>query len=116
MDEIEDAAFAYTKAVDDGEKVIVGVNRFVEDEAKPTDVLSIDPQFQVTQAEKVRTLKAGERRDNAEVEVKLADVRAAAEGTQNLLYPMREALAAKATLGEVSDVLRDVFGQFTPRR
>jgi methylmalonyl-CoA mutase N-terminal domain/subunit len=116
MDEIDDAAFAYTKAIDDGEKVIVGVNKFVEDEGKPTDILAIDPQFQVQQADKVRTLKAGERRDNAEVTAKLAEVRAAAQGTQNLLYPMREALAAKATLGEVSDVLRDVFGTFTPRR
>ncbi len=116
MDEIENAAFAYTKAIDDGEKVIVGVNKFVEDAAAPTDILSIDPQFQVQQAEKVRTLKAGARRDNAEVAAKLEDVRAAARGTQNLLHPMRDALAAKATLGEVSDILRDEFGMFIPRR
>ncbi|MBW8827218.1 MAG: methylmalonyl-CoA mutase [Acidobacteria bacterium] len=116
MDEIDDAAFAYTKAVDDGEKTIVGVNKYVEDKPEVTDILAIDPSFQVHQAEKVRSLKAGERRDNAEVTAKLEDVRAAAKGTQNLLFPMRDALAAKATLGEVSDALRDVFGQYQPSR
>jgi methylmalonyl-CoA mutase N-terminal domain/subunit len=116
MDEIENAAYAYTKAIDDGEKVIVGVNKYVEDIAEPADVFPIDPAFQEAQADKVRTLKAGERRDNAEVAAKLEDVKAAARGTQNLLYPMRDALAAKATLGEVSDALRDEFGMYTPTR
>ena len=116
MDEIENAAFAYTKAIDDGEKVIVGVNRYVDEVAEVTDILSIDPTFQQTQADKVSRLKAGEGRTNAEVEAKLDDVRSAARGTQNLLYPMREALAANATLGEVSDALRDVFGLYQPRR
>jgi methylmalonyl-CoA mutase N-terminal domain/subunit len=116
MDEIENAAYAYAKAVDDVEKVIVGVNKYVEDIAEPADVFPIDPAFQEAQAERVRSLKKGERRDNAEVEARLADVKAAAEGTQNLLYPMREALKAKATLGEVSDALRDVFGMYQPTR
>jgi methylmalonyl-CoA mutase N-terminal domain/subunit len=116
MDEIEDAAFAYAKAVDDGEKVIVGVNKYVEETAVPGDVFPIDPAFQVAQAERVRSLKSGARRDNDEVSHKLEDVRAAARGTQNLLVPMRDALAAKATLGEVSDVLRDVFGEYVPGR
>jgi methylmalonyl-CoA mutase N-terminal domain/subunit len=116
MDEIENAAYAYAKEVDDVEKVIVGVNKYVEDIAEPADVFPIDPAFQEAQAEKVRSLKKGERRDNAEVEARLADVKAAAEGTQNLLVPMREALKAKATLGEVSDALRDVFGIYQPTR
>jgi methylmalonyl-CoA mutase N-terminal domain/subunit len=116
MDEIENAAYAYTKAIDDGEKVIVGVNKYVEDTAEPNDVFPIDPAFQEAQADKVRTLKAGERRDNTEVATLLEDVKAAARGTQNLLHPMRAALAAKATLGEVSDALRDEFGIYTPTR
>jgi methylmalonyl-CoA mutase N-terminal domain/subunit len=116
MDEIETAAYAYAKAIDDGEKVIVGVNKYVEDTAEPAEVFPIDPAFQVAQAERVRTLKAGERRDNAEVAAKLDDLKAAARGTQNLLYPMREALAALATLGEVSDALRDEFGLYQPNR
>ena len=64
----------------------------------------------------VRTLKAGERRDNDEVQARLDDVRAAARGTQNLLHPMRDALKAKATLGEVSDALREEFGVYQPTR
>jgi methylmalonyl-CoA mutase N-terminal domain/subunit len=116
MDEIENAAYAYAKQVDDVEKVIVGVNKYVEDIAEPAEVFPIDPAFQEAQAERVRSLKKGDRRNNDEVEVRLAEVKAAAEGTQNLLYPMREALKAKATLGEVSDALREVFGQYQPTR
>ncbi len=116
MDEIEDAAFTYTKAIDDGEKVIVGVNRYVEDEPEPNEVFPIDPEFQVAQADRVRRLKSGEGRSNEEITARLDEVRAAARGTQNLLYPMRDALAAKATLGEVSDALRDVFGEYRPNR
>ena len=116
MDEIENAAYAYAKAIDDGEKVIVGVNKYVEDTAEPAEVFPIDPAFQISQAERVRTLKAGERRDNAEVAARLEDVKAAARGTQNLLYPMRDALKAMATLGEVSDALRDEFGLYQPNR
>jgi methylmalonyl-CoA mutase, N-terminal domain len=116
MDEIDEAAFAYTKAIDDGEKVIVGVNRYVEEEAEPGEVFPIDPAFQVAQADRVRRLKAGDGRSNDEVAARLDDIRAAARGTQNLLHPMREALAAMATLGEVSDALREEFGEYRPSR
>jgi methylmalonyl-CoA mutase N-terminal domain/subunit len=116
MDEIENAAYTYAKAIDDGEKVIVGVNKYVEDIPEPNDVFPIDPKFQEAQANKVRTLKAGERRDNNEVKTRLEDVKAAARGTQNLLYPMRDALKSLATLGEVSDALREEFGTFQPSR
>jgi len=116
MDEIEAAAYEYAKAVDDQEKIIVGVNRYVEEEPEEPEVFPIDPAFQQAQADRVRSLKAGERRSNDEVAARLEDVRAAARGTQNLLYPMREALKAKATLGEVSDALRDEFGLYQPSR
>jgi methylmalonyl-CoA mutase N-terminal domain/subunit len=116
MDEIENAAYAYTKAIDNGEKVIVGVNKYVEDTAEPADVFPIDPAFQDAQAERVRSLKKGERRDNAAVAAHLEDVKAAARGTQNLLHPMRDALKAMATLGEVSDALREEFGVYQPSR
>ena len=84
--------------------------------ADEPDVFPIDPAFQQAQAERVRSLKAGDRRDNAEVAARLEDVHAAARGTQNLLHPMRAALAAKATLGEVSDALREEFGTYQPSR
>ena len=116
MDEIEAAAYEYSKAIDDQEKIIVGVNKYVEDEATEPEVFPIDPAFQQAQAERVRSLKAGERRDNDEVAKRLEDVRAAARGTDNLLVPMRAALKAMATLGEVSDALREEFGLYQASR
>ena len=110
--EIENAAYAYAKAVDDGEKVIVGVNRYVADVHEPAEVFPIDPRLQGAQIAGVRAVRAG--RDQPAVDAALADVRAAARGTQNLLVPMKAALGALATLGEVSDVLRDEFGVYQP--
>jgi len=114
QDEIEQAAYAYAKAIDDGEKVIVGVNRFTDEAAEPAEVFPIDPELQRQQAERVRRVKT--ERDQAAVDAALADVKAAACGTQNLLVPMKEALRRRATLGEVSDVLRGEFGVFQPSR
>ncbi|HWC68209.1 MAG TPA: methylmalonyl-CoA mutase family protein [Acidimicrobiales bacterium] len=108
MDEIDQAAYEYTKSVDDGERVIVGVNRFtVEGDTEP-EVFPIDPELQRAQVARVRQFR--EQRDHDAVRARLADVTAAARGTQNLLPPMKEALRSHATLGEVSDALRDVFG------
>jgi methylmalonyl-CoA mutase N-terminal domain/subunit len=114
QDEIEQAAFAYAKAVDDGEKVIVGVNKYVEDGGQPAEVFPIDPGLQAEQAERVRRLRTA--RDQSAVDAALGDVAAAARGSQNLLVPMKEALRRLATLGEVSDVLRDAFGVYQPVR
>ena len=110
--EIEQAAYSYAKAVDDGEKVLVGVNRFIDDEPEPSEVFPIDPALQKAQVERTRSVRA--ERDQAAVEAALAEVQAAARGTQNLLVPMRRALKAMATLGEVSDVLRREFGVYHP--
>src|SRR3954451_6400771 len=113
QDEIEQAAFEYAKAIDDGQKIIVGVNKFVSDSPDP-EVFPSDPELQRQQADRVRAVRAG--RDQAAVDASLADVTAAAKGTQNLLIPMKEALRRRATLGEVSDVLRDEFGVYHPSR
>jgi methylmalonyl-CoA mutase, N-terminal domain len=114
QDEIERASYEWTKAVDEGRKVIVSVNRFTEDEALPTEVFPIDPALERNQAQRLAELRA--RRDTLAVKAALEDVRAAARGTQNLLVPMREALKRLATLGEVSDVLREEFGDYRPSR
>ena len=114
QDEIEAAAYEFAKAVDAGEKIIVGVNKYTEGEVEPADVFPIDPAMQQQQADRVRRLKA--ERDQDAVRHALDDVAAAARGTQNLLVPMKEALRVKATLGEVSDVLRAEFGVFQPTR
>jgi len=112
QEEIEVAAYAYAKAVDDGEKTVVGVNRFTDEQPGSTEVFPIDPALQRSQI--ARTQKVRAERDQAAVDAALADVEAAARGTQNLLVPMREALHRMATLGEVSDVLRGVFGVYQP--
>jgi methylmalonyl-CoA mutase N-terminal domain/subunit len=114
QDEIEQAAYAYAKAIDSGEKVLIGVNKFPDEGGEPTDVFPIDPALQASQV--ARTRQVREERDQYGVDAALEDVAAAARGTQNLLVPMREALKRMATLGEVSDVLRDAFGVYQPGR
>ncbi|MGH9169328.1 MAG: acyl-CoA mutase large subunit family protein [Acidimicrobiales bacterium] len=114
QDEIEQAAYEHAKAVDAGERVVVGVNRFVEDESTESVVFPIDPSLQHAQIDRVRSVRA--RRDPAAVATALAGVAGAAAGTGNLLVPMRAALKAEATLGEVSDVLRAEFGEYRPSR
>ena len=114
MDEIEQSAYEYTKSIDDDERIIVGVNKFlVDDEAEPF-VLSVDPQLAVQQLTRLKAFK--ENRDQEKVQALLEAIRVAARGTDNLLYPMKEALRAHATLGEVSDALRDVYGVYKPGR
>jgi methylmalonyl-CoA mutase, N-terminal domain len=114
QEEIEQAAYAYAKAVDNKEKVIVGVNEFVDDEPEGAEVFPIDPALEVHQVERIRRTRA--ERDQPAVDSALADVAAAARGQDNLLPPMREALRLRATLGEVSDVLRSEFGVYQPTR
>ncbi len=114
QDEIEQAAYEYAKAVESGDEVVVGVNRFTEEEASEPEAFPIDPLLQRAQIERLQALRAS--RDQAGVDAAIDDVRAAARGTQNLLVPMREALKRRATLGEVSDALREVFGEYRPNR
>lgn len=112
QDEIEAAAYAYAKAIDDDEKIVVGVNKFIDDGRDAAEVFPIDVELQRSQVE--RTRKVRRERDNEGVSRALEDVRDAARGTQNLLVPMKVALKRMATLGEVSDVLREEFGLYTP--
>jgi methylmalonyl-CoA mutase N-terminal domain/subunit len=112
QDEIMEAAYAYAKSIDDDERVIVGVNKFTVDNEPEPEVFPIDPALEQGQKERLARFKAA--RDMSAVAARLHDVKAAAGGTQNVLYPMKEALRAGATLGEVSDALREVFGVYTP--
>jgi methylmalonyl-CoA mutase N-terminal domain/subunit len=114
QDEIEQAAYEYAKAVESGAEIVVGLNRFVDEDTGEPEVFPLDPSLQHDQVERLRALRAS--RDQAGVDAAIDDVRAAAHGTQNLLVPMREALKRRATLGEVSDALRDVFGEYRPSR
>ena len=111
--EIEDSAFRYQREVERGERVIVGMNRHAGAGGDPDMELHVvDESIRDRQSERLVGLR--ESRDNAAVERALQRVRSAAEGSDNLLYPVREALASLATVGEVSDVLREVFGEYRP--
>jgi methylmalonyl-CoA mutase N-terminal domain/subunit len=112
QDEIHEAAFAIQQGIERGDRVVVGVNRFAVPEEHDHDLQRIGEEEVARQVERVRAVRA--RRDAAAVAASLAAVRDAAAGEANLLPPMREALRAEATLGEVSDVLRSVFGEYRP--
>jgi methylmalonyl-CoA mutase N-terminal domain/subunit len=112
QDEIHEAAFRIQRGVETGERVIVGVNRFDDAADRDLDLLRVTEEDTAKQIEKLAALRAS--RDGAAVEAALASMDAAARGTDNLLLPMKEALRARATLGEVSDVLRKVFGEYRP--
>jgi methylmalonyl-CoA mutase, N-terminal domain len=114
QDEIAESAFRVQTAVEAGDRVIVGVNRFQEAAEAPPELLRLDEAEVTAQVERVRMLRAG--RDAGAVESALAAVRETARGDGNLLFPMRDALRARATLGEVSDALREVFGEYHPAR
>jgi methylmalonyl-CoA mutase N-terminal domain/subunit len=111
--EIENAAYDYARSVDDGERIIVGVNHFTDEGDVSPEVFPIDLERQAMQMARVRGLK--ERRDNDAVRAGLEGLASAARGSTNLLYPMKIALARLATLGEVADVLRQEFGEYHPR-
>jgi methylmalonyl-CoA mutase N-terminal domain/subunit len=105
--EIGEASYRYQVAVDRKEKIVVGVNGYVAEE-KPLDILQIDETVAHRQAERLRKLHA--ERSNDEVERRLGALRKAAIGTENLMPYIYEAVKAYATLGEICDSMRAVFG------
>jgi methylmalonyl-CoA mutase, N-terminal domain len=108
--EIEQAAFAYTQQVEAGDKVIVGVNRYAETESEQIELHRLDPQAEKRQLERTAGVRAERNADDAAAALDL--VRETARGVDNLLPPMREALRARCTLGEICNVLRDEFGTY----
>ena len=110
--EIETSAYRIANQVDGGERVVVGVNRFVADTEERYEPLRVDPAIERGQAERLATLRA--ERDGPAVESALADMAKAAEGTENVLPYMKEALRRRATVGEVCHTLRGVWGVYQP--
>ncbi len=108
-EQIHDAAYRHQQEVTAGERTIVGINAFTEDDEVDPDLLRVDPKVETAQVARLAELRA--RRDNDAVTHGLDAVRAAAKGTDNLLLPMRDALRARATVGEVCNVLRDEWGE-----
>ena len=109
---IEDSAYREARRQEDGESVVVGVNRFTDAGGEPIPTLVIDPEVEADQGRRVAAVRAG--RDTPAVEAALEEVRRVAVDGGNLLYPMKAALARRATLGEVSGVLEGVFGRHRP--
>jgi methylmalonyl-CoA mutase N-terminal domain/subunit len=114
QDEIEQAAFSESQQQEKGERIVVGVNKYAQAEEERVEILRVDDAVAREQVDRLAEVRA--TRDAAAVKEALEDVRAAAKGTDNLLVPMREALKRMATVGEVCNVLREVFGVYRPRR
>jgi methylmalonyl-CoA mutase N-terminal domain/subunit len=110
--EIERSAYRVAAEIDSGERVVVGVNKFAMAGPEPYEPLRVDPAIEQEQARRLAALRDG--RDGAEVARRLEELERAASGPGNLLYPMREALRARATVGEVCDALRAVWGVYRP--
>jgi methylmalonyl-CoA mutase N-terminal domain/subunit len=108
--EIQDAAYAYQQAVDRGERVVVGVNRFRDGGEHPIPTFRLDPAVEASQIERLRQVRAS--RDAARVRKELERLAGAARGTENLMPFILDAAAAYATVGEISDALRSVFGEY----
>jgi methylmalonyl-CoA mutase N-terminal domain/subunit len=111
--EIERSAYQVARQIDVGERVVVGVNRFQLEEEDPYEPLQMDPAIEVTQAARLTALRAG--RDQKAVDAALDKVQTVARGTGNVLIPLKEALRLRATVGEVCDALRDVWGVYRPK-
>ena len=110
--EIEKAAYQIARDIDTDQRIVVGVNRFQAEKEEPFEAPYVDPAIEEQQAERLTKLRA--ERDQSEVDKHLAAMVEAAQGDANVLYPMKEALRAKATVGEVCNALRDVWGKYVP--
>ncbi len=108
--EIQEAAYQYQRAVETGDAVVVGVNRFRVEEESPVQTLRIDPSAERSQIERVRALR--QRRDNERTEVTLTLLEDAARSTDNLLPRILACVEAHATVGEISHRLRRVWGEY----
>jgi methylmalonyl-CoA mutase N-terminal domain/subunit len=111
--EIEEAAWAFHTRIKTKQDVLVGVNEYVEEEGQlDVEILRIDPETERNQVTRLKQMK--EARDQEAVAGRLQDLRQVAEGSGNLLYPIKDALRDRATIGEVCNVMREVFGEYKP--
>jgi methylmalonyl-CoA mutase N-terminal domain/subunit len=107
--EIQKSAYQYQQAVERGEQIVVGVNRFKAEQERPIPTLRIDPEIERTQVERLRALR--ERRDGSKSRAAVEEVERRARGTDNLMPAILAAVEAYATVGEISDALRRAFGE-----
>ena len=112
--QIQDVAFERQQEIEEGERIIVGVNEFEVDEEPEMDLEEVDPDQEQNQRERLKEVKA--ERDDAAVDEALAGLREAAQGSENVMPHVVDAVKAYATVQEISDVLRDEFGEYKPGR
>lgn len=110
--EIQDSAYRYQREIEKGERVVVGVNKFQIEEESPKDLLRVDPAVRLSQIERLKELRS--ERDNGRVKDILGELKKAAEGSNNLMPIILDAVKAYGTLGEICDTLREVFGEYQP--
>jgi methylmalonyl-CoA mutase N-terminal domain/subunit len=108
--EIQDSAYQYQREIERSERIVVGLNRFKVQEEKPRNLLRVDPAVRLSQIEKLKKMKS--RRDLKLVAEALAELKRAAQGEDNLMGPILRAVKTYATLGEICDTLREVFGEY----
>jgi len=108
--EISEASFRRYQRIENEEDIVVGVNKFVHNEDTNIKLMKIDPESERRQAEKVRRVR--KQRDNARVEKALVELRKSAERNGNLVPTILEAVKSYTTIGEIFDVLRDVYGEY----
>ncbi|MGD2126000.1 MAG: methylmalonyl-CoA mutase family protein, partial [Desulfobacteraceae bacterium] len=108
--EIQESAYKYQREIEKDERVVVGLNRFHVEEEKPTNLLRVDPAVRVSQIEKLRKIRS--ERNDVRVKKSLAELGEVAKGKENLMIPILDAVKAYATLGEICDTLRRVFGEY----
>jgi methylmalonyl-CoA mutase N-terminal domain/subunit len=112
--EIERRAYEHQRAVETNQRIVVGVNEFTVAADEPIEVLAIDPQLERAQSERVRAVRA--KRDQAATDAALTALGDAARGGDNTLPKILAAVKALATVGEIADALRNVFGEYRPAR
>jgi methylmalonyl-CoA mutase N-terminal domain/subunit len=111
QEEIQESAYAYQKAVEAGEQIVVGLNKFRDEEVPRRNLMRVDPSVMESQVATLKQLKA--ERDNLAVASAIEKLRECAQGNDNLMRPIMEAVKRYATLGEICDTLREVFGEYT---
>jgi methylmalonyl-CoA mutase N-terminal domain/subunit len=113
QDEIRKNAYRLKREIDEGKRIIVGVNKFIDEERKEPEILVVDPEIEIKQINRVKELK--KNRDNTKVREVLSRLQRAAESDENTMPYIIDAVKSYATLGEISDTFREVFGVYKPK-
>jgi len=110
--EIEESAFGYHERYRTKQDIVVGVNKYEEEDVEVEDILRVDPESEREQVERLKVFKEG--RDQEAAQKRLSELQDAARGDENLLPPIRAALKDHCSVGEVCGAMREVFGEYQP--